>query len=184
MRPLPRILAGLVVLVVLMAAAAVAIGPLGWLGRDARQGSDPSPSVAIGVATVPASNPTQHAFADAYRTLAETHNREATDLLIANPLAEFDLVGTRLMELIDRTREGLTGLPAVAQTASRVHRVDVEMGATVALLRAIDPHGPPDQRATQYQRALDYWVEHVQPESDAIRAALGLPPSASGDLRL
>ena len=180
--------------------AAVAIGPLGLLERDAGEGSDPSPSVAAGSAPVQSPTPTrpadrpaasqgplspdEQAFAEAYRTLAETYDHQATDLLIANPLSEFDLVGSRLTDLIDRTRQQLAGLPPLALTADQVRAVEREMAATLALLREVDPHGPQDEQATTYQRALDYWVEHVQPVSDAIRAALGLPPSATGDLRL
>jgi hypothetical protein len=191
------ILAGVVTLAAL---SAVAIGPLGWLERNAGEGAGSSPSVPVGgaplpvpTAVLPSDRPVasrrplssdEEVFADAYRTLAETHNREATDLQIANPLSEFDLVGFRLTDLVERTRKALAGLPAVDLTAGEVREVDLEMGATLVLLLGVDPHGPADDRAAMYQRALDYWVEHVQPASNAIRATLGLPASPSGDLRL
>ncbi len=207
MHSLRPILAGFVVLV------AAAIGLLGLLGRDAAVSASPSPSVAVGVTSVPSPtgrsptvpsppvpSPTaasarpvasprrltadEQQFADAYLELAETYDGQATELLIANPLAEFDLVGTQMADLVDRTRERLASLPPLAPTTGQVRDVEREMAATVALLRAIDPHGPRSDRATQYQRALDYWIERVQPVSDEIRAALGRPPSATGDLRL
>jgi hypothetical protein len=123
-------------------------------------------------------------FADAYRGLAETHNIQASDLLISNPLAEYDLVGIRLVDLIDRTREQLSELPGLSPMDGPVGELGREMAATVTLLRAIDPHGSASERAMRYQAALDRWVERVQPRSDAIRAELGLPPSTTGDLRL
>lgn len=189
----PRpILAGLVVL------AAVAFGLLGPSGLFGPPGRAPgvavsAPPVPSPAATRAAVVPTashrplsadEQAFADAYLGLAESYDRQVSDLLIANPLAEFDLVGTRLTDLVDLTRGQLAGLPALALTAGQVEELEREMAAAVALLRGIDPHGPAVERATTYQRALDYWIEHVRPLSDAIRAAVGLPPSASGDLRL
>ena len=58
------------------------------------------------------------------------------------------------------------------------------MAATLAMLQAIEPHGPRTDQAEGYQRALDDWVEHVQPRARAIRDALGLPPVPPGDLQL
>lgn len=189
----------LAALVVLIAGTAAAIGPLGLLERRTGAESGASPSIEVSGVPAPSTDPSRPAdlptaslagssdelaFADAYRALAETHDRQATDLLIANPLAEFDLVGARLIDLIDESRQRLAGLPPFPGTTDPVRDLQREMAAALVLLRAVDPHGPPSEKAATYQRALDYWVEHVQPVSDAIRAALGLPPSASGDLQL
>lgn len=128
--------------------------------------------------------PDEQAFAEAYLELAESYNRQASDVLIANPLSEFDLVGVRLIDLVDLTRAQLSDLPALTLTSGQVGELESEMAAVGSQLRGIDPHGPELDRATAYRRALDYWTEHVQRASDAIRAAVGLAPSASGDLRL
>jgi hypothetical protein len=126
----------------------------------------------------------EQSFADAWVGLVETYDRQCTDLLMANPLAEFDLVGTRLIDLVDETRGRIADLPPLALTAGEVRSVELEMAATVTLLRMVDPHGPRADQAQQYQLALDHWIERVKPASDAIRAALGLPSSGTGDLRL
>jgi hypothetical protein len=174
----------------------VTIWPGGLFQGDAGSGSggSPSPSDAGALASPslaaspptadPAVNSDELAFAEAYLGLATTHDAQATDLLIANPLAEFDLVGERLIDLLDQTRQQVAELPSYPLTASRVRDLERELGETVELLRAIDPHGPSVDMATDYQHALDYWIEHVQTVSAAIRASLGLPPPATGDLRL
>ena len=126
----------------------------------------------------------EQAFAGAYVELAESYNRQASDILIANPLSEFDLVGARLIDLVELTRAQLNDLPGLALSAGQVGELERQMAAVGSQLRAIDPHGPELERATAYRLALDYWTEHVQPASDAIRSAVGLAPSASGDLRL
>lgn len=194
MRSRRPILAGLLVV-------AVAIGllglfdPLELVGPRGREAG-----VAVGASTAPSPAATRAAalpagsqrplradeleFAEAYGDLAESYNRQASDLLIANPLSEFDLVGVRLTDLVDLTRARLADLPAITLTTGKVDELEREMAAVADLLRAIDPHGPATERATTYQRALDYWVERVQPVSDSIRAAVGLAPSPSGDLRL
>jgi hypothetical protein len=191
--PYRRILAGILVL---MAVAAVTIRPGGLLRGDAGSGSGASPlpsdvgalaspNLAASPPTAdPAANSDELAFAEAYLGLATTHDAQATDLLIANPLAEFDLVGERLIDLLDQTRQQVAELPSIPLTAGRMRDLEHELGETVELLRAVDPHGPPVDMATEYQHALDYWIEHVHPVSEAIRASLGLPPPATGDLRL
>jgi hypothetical protein len=169
--------------------------PLGILGpgnpdADVTESAPTVPSSAATQATVPPADSLrslrsdEQAFAEAYLGLAESYNRQASDLLIANPLSEFDLVGARLTDLVDLTRAQLTDLPALTFTAGQVGELEREMAAVGDLLRGIDPHGPELERTTAYRLALDYWTEHVQPASDAIRAAVGLAPSASGDLRL
>jgi hypothetical protein len=185
-------IAGLVIL------AAVAIGVASLLGRGATAETSSAPSADVGGTASPSASvppsaaiasrrpPTaeERAFADAYLELAEAFNREATDLMIANPLAEWDLVGTRLTELVAGTRGQLAGLPPLPLTDVAVRRLDDEIAATVALLEAVDPHGAQSEQTTAYLRALDYWVAHVQPVSGEIRAALGLPPVSTGDLAL
>jgi len=129
-------------------------------------------------------DPAEAAFADAYLILAEAHDDVVVELLIANPLAEFDLVGVPLTDLVDETRNRLAGLPRLPSVAGEVERLEREMGAVVDLLRAIDPHGPRLAMAETYREALDHWVDNVRPATEAIRTMLGLPPPEAGDLRL
>jgi hypothetical protein len=70
-------------------------------------------------------------FAEAYRNLAEDHDRDVTDLLIANPLSEFDLVGTRLIERLRETREELASLRPLAETVGRVRELESGIDATL-----------------------------------------------------
>jgi hypothetical protein len=124
------------------------------------------------------------AFADAYRTLTDAYARARDDIVLANPLSEFDLVGNRLIDLLEATRSQLAGLPRLDVTTEPMRRLDQEMAATLELLRAVEPHGPRAQQAEQYQQALDYWIDHVVPVANEIRAAVGLPSSQPGDLAL
>jgi len=184
--------------VVAAAFGLVGLAGSGLFGQDAGSGSSSAPSDAVRVTGAPthgesAVPPTagsrplsaeERAFAEAYLGLAESHDRETIELLIANPLLEWDLIGVPLTDVVDQTRVRLGGLPPLGLTAGWVRELEREMAATVALLRAVDEHAPQAERGTQYRRALDHWVEQVQPVSEAIRAALGLPPVAPGDLRL
>jgi hypothetical protein len=194
---LQRILAGSAVLVVLAA------GLLGVLGRDVASVSSPSPSSTpdrtpgsspIGLSSVgPTARPVpsqralgvdERALAAAYLEFAGGFNVSSTDIQISDPLAEFDLVGTRLIDLLDRTSEQIAALPQAGSTADAVRELGAEMTATSALLRAIDPHGPRGLAATEYRQALDYWIDNVKPVTDAIRVTLGLATTPVGDLRL
>jgi hypothetical protein len=167
---------------------------LGWIALTAVliTGCDPASgggslavSSASPIGSIPTASPTPSAAAvGGYLGLATGFDDATTEIQIANPLAEFDLVGARLIELIESTRQRLAALPPSGATAHRLRQLDVEMAATVDLLRAIDPHGPRDQTATRYQQALDYWVDHVAPITAAIRSALSLPPPPGGDLKL
>jgi len=190
-------LAGLL-LVALAVMAVAAIGLSGLSGREDPVGSSPPPSGEASTGALPpptgpegspSADPSQldadeQAFADAYLALAAVHDSGVVELLIANPLAEFDLVGVPLTDLVDLTRQQLADLPPLAATAEHVAALDREMAATVALLRAIEPHGPRRDMATSYTSALDYWIDHVRPESEAIRTRLALPPVPFGDLQL
>lgn len=128
--------------------------------------------------------PDERAFAQAFTALADEHNRAVTELLIANPLAEWDLVGVPLAALVATTPNRLAGLPAVPLTQGTVDRLAEAVTASAALLSAIDPHAPRVDQATAYGQALDDWVGHVLPVDLELRGRLGLPPPVSGDLRL
>jgi hypothetical protein len=199
--------------ILLAATAAVAAGCGVGAGPsvDAPSGSNPAPSRAA-TATITAPAPSRSldparqppsaatssaplvspgqptgdvlAFADAYRTLTDAYARARDDIIIANPLSEFDLVGNRLIDLLEATRSQLAGLPRLDVTAEPMRRLDQEMAATLRLLRALEPHGPRAQQAEQYQQALDYWIDHVVPVANEIRAAVGLPRSQPVDLGL
>jgi hypothetical protein len=133
--------------------------------------SDPPPSTGT-------------AFGDAWITVIEAHDDHATEVMIANPLSEWDLVGTRLIDIVGQTRGQLAGLAPPAELRDEALTLDDAMAATLAILEAIEPHGPRTDQAEAYQRALDDWVDHVQPRAQAIRDALGLPPVPPGDLQL
>jgi hypothetical protein len=123
-------------------------------------------------------------FGDAWVAVVERYDAAAIELLISNPLSEYDLVGARLIELLEQTREQLSTLPVPTRLRQEVLDLDAAMGTTLALLKAIDPHGPRPDQAQAYQRALDDWSDHVRPHADAIRDALGWSPVPSGDLQL
>ncbi len=126
----------------------------------------------------------EQAFADAFLALADTHNRACTEILLSNPLSEFDLVGSRLIAQVVETRAGLDSLPPTSLTAGLAGDLSDAIADTIALLEAVDPHGPRVDQATAYQAALDQWVAQVQPVAGDIRAALGLPNATTGDLQL
>jgi hypothetical protein len=189
--------AGLTILAVLAVGSVVVLGqgsvgtggrpPTGTLFPTADPSkvavSTPGPS-ARPLDSQPALDPDERAAAAAYLALAGAFDDASTDLQISDPLAEFDLVGARLIDLLDRTRADIVALPRSGQVAAAVRDLGREMAATTAMLRAIDPHGPRDLTATQYREALDYWIDHVKPATDSLRATLGLPATPGGDLRL
>jgi hypothetical protein len=176
----------------MLAAAAVLIGGCGATPSIAppsggSPAAGPSPSLASSVAPAVTSRPLttdEQAFADAFTALADEHDRAMTELLIANPLAEWDLVGVPLAARVTAFPDELAGLPALPLTRGLVDELAGAIASTGALLTAIDPHGPRVSRATAYGHALDDWIEHVLPVDLELRARLGLPPPASGDLRL
>jgi hypothetical protein len=149
-----------------------------------------TPSFAPGASVTPSDRPsdprpsTGTAFGNAWITVVEAHDDHATEVMIANPLSEWDLVGTRLIDLVGRTRGQLAGLAPPAELRDEALALDDAMAATLAMLEAIEPHGPRTDQAEAYQRALDDWIEHVQPRAQAIRDALGLAPVPPGDLQL
>jgi len=133
--------------------------------------SDPPPSTGT-------------AFGDAWAAAVDAHDRGATELMLANPLAEWDLVGTRLIDLVGQTRAQLSALAPPAEVRAETLALDEAIGMTLAMLEAIDPHGPRTDQAAAFLRALDDWVDNVRPRAEAIRDALGLPPAPPGDLQL
>jgi hypothetical protein len=133
-------------------------------------------------ATPPPSTGT--AFGDAWAEVVAAHDRGAVEVMIANPLAEWDLVGTRLIDLVGQTRAQLSALAPPGEVRPGTVALDEAIGATLATLEAIDPHGPRPDQAAAFQAALDDWVDHVRPRAEAIRDALGLPPVPPGDLQL
>jgi hypothetical protein len=132
-------------------------------------------------APLPSTAPT---FADAWLAVVEPFDAQSTDLLISNPLSEWDLVGTRLIDLIGRTRGQLGELAPPAELDDDTGALDEAIGTTQAMLEAIEPHGDKTKQAEAFQLALDDWAEHVRPQAEAIRVALGLPPVPAGDLHL
>ena len=159
-------------------------------------GGAPPPDAVLSTASAAPATPTisdrppgalpsaEQVFADGWLAVVEAYDREATDLLIANPLAEYDLVGVRLIEVLDQTRQQLSAVAPPARLREEAHALDDALGETLALLRAIEPHGPRTDQAAEYQRALDDWVDHVRPHAQAIRDALELAPVPPGDLQL
>jgi hypothetical protein len=180
-----------------IALAVATVGLASMLGPDGSVAS-PTPPGPAGSAPRPSPGGTERPtsrspsplttderiFADAYLARAEGHDRQVVELLIANPLSEYDLVGVPLTDLLDETRRLMAALPAPASVADRLAILDREVTATVALLGAIDPHGPRGDIASEYTAALDYWADHVRPVSEAVRALLGLPAVPLGDLQL
>jgi hypothetical protein len=133
--------------------------------------SDPPPSTGT-------------AFGDAWAAAVAAHDHGATEVMIANPLAEWDLVGARLIGLVGQTRAQLAALEAPAELLLETLALDEATGATLAMLEAVDPHGPGTDQAEAFLRALDDWIDNVRPRAEAIRDALGLPPVPPGDLQL
>jgi hypothetical protein len=124
------------------------------------------------------------AFGDAWAAAVGAHDREATEVMLANPLAEWDLVGTRLIDLLGRSRAELSALAPPAELRPETLALDEAIGATLAALEAIDPHGPRPDQAAAFLQALDDWIGNARPRAEAIRDALGLPPVPQGDLQL
>lgn len=143
--------------------------PVTPTASDRQTGAPPSPA---------------QAFVDAWVAEIEAYDSGVTELLIANPLAEYDLVGLRLIDLVARTRELLSTVQPPSGLRAEVRALDDAMAATLARLEAIDPHGPRTEQAAAYRDALDDWVDHVRPIAQAIRDALGLAPVPAGDLQL
>lgn len=133
--------------------------------------SDPPPSTGT-------------AFGDAWAAAVAGHDHGATEVMIANPLAEWDLVGTRLIDLVRQTRAQLSALAPPADLRPETVALDEAIGATLAMLEAIDPHGPRADQAAAFRGALDDWIDNVRPRAEAIRDALGLPSVPPGDLQL
>jgi threonine dehydratase len=104
--------------------------------------------------------------------------------MISNPLSEWDLVGSRLIELIDETRRELSALAPPAGLGGNARALADAMAATRAMLEAIESHGSRTDQAEAFQRALDDWVDHVLPRAEAIRDMLGLPAVPPGDMQL
>ena len=124
------------------------------------------------------------AFGDAWIAVVEAYDDRATEVLIANPLSEWDLVGTWLIDLVGQTRGQLARLAPPTELRDEALALDQALAAALAMLEAIEPHGPRTDQAEAFQRALDDWIEHVQSRAEAIRDALGLPPIPPGDLQL
>ncbi len=196
-RPLRPILVGLATLGVLAVGSVLVLAPRDG-GRLRHDPSDPSirtsgPSIAATSTSNSAGQPAvslpgldtdERAVADAYLGLATAFDEASADIQISDPLAEFDLVGARLIDLLDRTSAQVAALPPPGRAFASVRDLGTEMTATIAMLRAIDPHGSRDLAATQYRQALDYWIDHVKPVTDSLRRTLGLPATPGGDLRL
>jgi hypothetical protein len=141
-------------------------------------------SPPVVVASLPAGSVAPAAFAAAWAALVEAHDTAAVDLLIANPLAEYDLVGNRLTDLVRGTRDRVAAIEPPAALTTEVRAVETSMSAILDRLERIDPHGPRAEQATAFQDALDAWIADLEPHAAAIRDALGLPPVPPGDLQL
>jgi hypothetical protein len=163
-------------------AAACSAGP----APTAAPTLTPGPSATPPPSVLPSDAPptTGTAFGDAWAAAVGAHDRQATEVMIANPLAEWDLVGTRLIDVLGQTRAELSALAPPAELRPETLALDEGIGATLATLEAIDPHGPRPEQAAAFLRALDDWTDNVRPRAEAIRDALGLPPVPQGDLQL
>ncbi len=142
----------------------------------------PTPAASDGPSVRP--QPSDAAFVDAWVAVVESFDSQVAEVMISNPLSEYDLVGTRLIDLIDQTRLQLSTLAPPARLSEDALALDAAIGATLGMLEAIDPHGNRLSQAAAFQRALDDWVDHVLPLAQAIRASLALPPVPPGDLQL
>jgi hypothetical protein len=171
------VLAGIAVAV---AACSVAPAP------DATPSFAPAASVTPPPSERPSNPPpsTGTAFGDAWAAAVAAHDHGATEVMIANPLAEWDLVGARLIDLLGQTRAHLSALAPPADLRPETLALDEAIGATLEMLEAIDPHGPRTDQAAAFLRALDDWIDNVRPRAETIRDALGLPPVPPGDLQL
>jgi hypothetical protein len=171
------VLAGIAVVV---AACSVAPAPAATPSFAPAASASPPPSER------PSSPPpsTGTAFGDAWAAAVTAHDHEATEVMIANPLAEWDLVGARLIDLLGQTRARLSALAPPADLRPETRTLDEAIGLTLGMLEAIDPHGPRTDQAAAFLRALDHWIDNVLPRAEAIRDALGLPPVPAGDLQL
>ncbi|HEX4896780.1 MAG TPA: hypothetical protein VFV53_00315 [Candidatus Limnocylindrales bacterium] len=177
--------------IAVLAGIAIASACGGALAPTARPSLAPAPT-ATPPATDRPSTPapsipqpsTGTAFGDAWAAAVAAHDLGATEVMIANPLSEWDLVGVRLIDLVGRTRAELAALEAPAELQPETLGLDEGIGATLTLLEAIDPHGSVTDQAEAFLLALDEWVADVRPRAEAIREALGLPPVPPGDLRL
>ena len=114
----------------------------------------------------------------------DAHDEAAVELLIANPLSEYDLVGNRLIDLVQGTRDRISALHPPAELATELGALEAAMAAILDELEQIDPHGARAAQSSAFQRALDDWIVAVTPHARAIRDALGLPPLPQGDLQL
>ena len=123
-------------------------------------------------------------FASAWTILVDAHDEAAVELLIANPLSEYDLVGNRLIDLVHGTRDRVSALDPPADLATELGALEAAMTSILGQLERIDPHGPRADQSAAFQRALDDWIVGLTPHAQAIRDALGLPPVPQGDLQL
>ena len=131
-----------------------------------------------------ASRSPDQAFADGWLGVVVAHDAAATAVLIANPLAEWDLVGVRLVDVVRATRGQLSTLSPPARLQQDMSALDAALAANLALLGAVDPHGTRADQEAAYGHALDDWIDHVRPDAQSIRDALGLAPVPPGDLQL
>ena len=128
--------------------------------------------------------PTEVTFAETWLATVETYDARAAEVMIANPLAEWDLVGTQLIDLVHQTRREMSTLASPDELRDEVLALDEAIAGTLVMLEAIEPHGRRTDQAQAFQRALDDWVDHVRPQAEAIRDALGLSSVPPGDLQL
>ena len=174
-------------LIRLVAVAAIVVAAC--VGTRVPSGAPSMISVPSPTLSAPASPPgpassTGEAFAHAWLDVAGTFDAQAAELMISNPLSEWDLVGFRFIDLIDETRRQLSVLAPPARLSDEVLALDAALAATLRMLAAIAPDAPRASQEEAFRRALDDWVEHVRPRAQAIRDALGLPPVPPGDVQL
>jgi len=167
-----------------LAIAVAACGGLPGSGGPPSRAPSAAPTSEASDLPAAQSASTGARFADAWLALVEAYDAQATEVMISNPLSEWDLVGDRLVALVEGAHQQLMTLPSPAELSEDVQALDAALTRTLAMLEAIEPHGPRTGQAEAFQRALDDWVEHVQPLAAAIREALGLPPVPPGDLQL
>jgi hypothetical protein len=171
------LLAGIAIVV-----AACGAAPAPTLAPSLAPAASATPAPSVRASDAPPTTAT--AFGDAWAAVIAAHDQGATEVMLANPLAEWDLVGTRLIDLLVETRAQLGALAPPDELVPETLVLDEAIGATLAMLEAIDPHGPRTDQAAAFVEALDDWVDNVRPRAEAIREALSLPPAPPGDLQL
>src|SRR3990172_9564855 len=128
----PRSAIRLLACVALVVAACAAVR----VPSAAPSSASPAPATPTASAARSGKPPsTEPTFIDAWTVVVEAHNARATELLISNPVSEYDLVGARLIELIAQTRAELSTLAPPPRVREEVLQLADAIAATLVMLR-------------------------------------------------